>query len=226
MKKAIALLTLFGMVIFTQKEALAGDHNRLELAMAISEDYPCLQIWAQGGLVSTIYYKECNKGNAIDLCVLRKEEEEEPGEIEMSVYSKSDSAYIDSNYNFITKLSDVNPGSVVSTLAKNSARKLACGQSSPGVEDICINGKSAISLRPLSFYDELARVLILIRNRFIDSPDVDEITIFTIEDEVITISTMLRVQHEAKAAGFSKINLKKLFPYGKSYLLNYNKSSP
>jgi hypothetical protein len=201
MKKAIVLLTLFSMVIFVQKEALAFEDNRLSLLVHISKDY--LQIWAMGGYLPEMFYKECKEGNTINLCVLRKESEEYPGEIEMSVYSKSDSAYIDSNNDFITKLSDVSPGSIVSTLAKNSARKLACGQSSPGVEDICINGKPAISLRPRSVYDELAWALTLIRLRFIDSHDVDEITI-AVDDDIAT-STILRVQHEAKSAGFFKI---------------------
>jgi hypothetical protein len=154
MKKAIALLTLFGMVIFTQKEALAFDDNRLNLFVYISKDY--MQIWARGGSLPEMFYKECKEGNTINLCVLRKESEEEPGEIETS----------------------------------------------------------------RSVYDELAKVLSLIHNRFIDSPDVDEI-IIAVDDDIAT-SIVLRVQHEAKAAGFSKIIVSesklKVFPRSKPRL--------
>jgi biopolymer transport protein ExbD len=73
------------------------------------------------------------------------------------------------------------------------------------VEDICINGEPAISLRPRSIYDELAKLLIMIHNRFIDSPDADEIVIIA-EDE-IAVSKVFQVHHEARTAGFFKIKL-------------------
>jgi biopolymer transport protein ExbD len=183
-----------------------SDENHLNLSVGIYKD--CLEIWGRGGSLPRIFYKECQDGKTIKLCTLHRESEEDPGKIEMSVYSISDSAYLDGNNEFITTLSAVKPGSNVATLSKNSSRVLMCGQSSPGVEDICVNGKPAISLRPRSVYDEFARLLVMIRNRFIDSPDIDEIIIF--EDDEIAISKVLQLHHEARTAGFSKVRLAKL----------------
>jgi biopolymer transport protein ExbD len=192
-----------------------SDKNHLNLAVLISKDY--LEIWARGGSLPMIFYKECQDGKTIKLCVLHRESEEDPGKIEMSVYSISDSAYLDNNYEFITTLSAVKPDSTVATLSKNSSRRLACGQSSSGVEDICIKGKPAISLRPRSAYDELARLFVLIRNRFIDSPDADEIIIF--EEDEVAISKVLQLHHEARIAGFSKVKLAKLKKEGSKSIL-------
>jgi len=194
---------------FTRGPIPKSDEKNLNLVVGIykgagtRKDY--LEIAARGGSLPVIFYKECMDGKTPKLCTLHRESEEDPGKIEMSVYSISDSAYLDSNNEFITTLSAVKPGSTVATLSKNSSRKLACGQSSPGVEDICINGKPAITLRPRSIYEDLARLLIMIRNRFIDSPDIDEIFIF--EDNRIAISKVLQLHHEARMAGFSKVRL-------------------
>jgi biopolymer transport protein ExbD len=179
------------------------ENDYLHLALLIHKDH--LEIWARGGSLPKIFYKECKEGKTINLCALYKESEKDSGKIEMSVYNKNDSAYLDGNNKFITKLSDITPGSIVATLSNNSSRKIACGQSSPGVEDICINGKPAISLKPRSVYDELAKNLILIRNVFIHSPDSDKI-IFLVDDDV-AISTVLKAHQEARAAGFSKFHL-------------------
>ncbi|MDR0516576.1 MAG: hypothetical protein LBH25_05970, partial [Fibromonadaceae bacterium] len=179
--------------------------NNLNLTVAISKDY--LEIWARGGSLPKIFYKECNDGKKMNLCVLHKESEEDPGIIKMSVYSKSDSAYLSENV-FITDINAVKPGATVATLSESSSRKLACGQSAAGVEDICSDGKSAVTLRPRSAYDELALALIMIHNRFIDSPDADKINIIT--DDDMAISKVLQVHHEAKTAGFFKANFPKL----------------
>jgi len=144
----------------------------------------------------------------IHLWALHKESEEDPGKIEMSVYSKSDSAYLNSENEFITALSAAVPGSTVATLAESSSRRLACGQSAPGVEDICSDGKPAISLRPRSAYDELAKSLIMIHNRFIDSPDADNIIVLA--DDDTAFDKIINVMDRARDAGFFKINLSKL----------------
>jgi biopolymer transport protein ExbD len=144
----------------------------------------------------------------IHLWALHKESEEDPGKIEMSVYSKSDSAYLNVENEFITQLSDVAPGKTVATLAESSSRRLACGQSAAGVEDICSDGKPAISLRPRSAYDELAKSLIMIHNRFIDSPDADNIIVLA--DDDTAFDKIINVMDRARDAGFFKINLSKL----------------
>jgi biopolymer transport protein ExbD len=144
----------------------------------------------------------------IHLWTLLKESEEDPGKIQMSVYSKSDSAYLDGNNEFITSLNEVRPGATVATLSESSARKLACGQSAAGVEDMCSEGKPAVSLRPRSAYDELAKSLIMIHNRFIDSPDADNIIVLA--DDDTAFDKIISLMDRARDAGFFKINLAKL----------------
>jgi biopolymer transport protein ExbD len=172
------------------------------------------------GTISSSNPPKCQDGSALDgekfkysietinLWTLHKESEEDPGKIEMSVYSKSDSAYLDGNNEFITTLSAVTPGSTVATLSESSSRRLACGQSAPGVEDICSEGKSAVSLRPRSAYDELAKMLVMIHNRFIDSPDADNITV--VADDEAAFDKVINVMDRARDAGFFKISLSKL----------------
>ncbi|MDR2582207.1 MAG: hypothetical protein LBC75_01860 [Fibromonadaceae bacterium] len=144
----------------------------------------------------------------IHLWTLHKESEEDPGKIEMSVYSRSDSAYLDGNNEFITEKSAAQPGSTVATLSESSSRRLACGQSAVGVEDICSDGKLAITLRPRSAYDELAKSLIMIHNRFIDSPDADNIIVLA--DDDTAFDKIINIMDRARDAGFFKINLSKL----------------
>ena len=182
--------------------------NKLNLTVAISEEY--LEIRARGGSLPKIFYKECHDGKTLNLCVLHKESEEDSGEILMSVYSKKDSVYLDGNNEFIDDINLIRPGATVATLAERSSRRLACGQTAPGVEDICTNGKLAVTLRPLSAYDKLAKSLIMIHNLFINSPDANEIIIGA--DDDIDISKIFKVHHEAKTAGFTKIKFLKLVP--------------
>jgi biopolymer transport protein ExbD len=145
----------------------------------------------------------------IGLWTIHKESEEDPGIVEMSVYSKSDSAYLDGNNDFITSLTSISTGATVATLAESSNRKLACRQSAPGVEDICDSeGRPAVTLRPRSAYDELAKTLIMIHNRFIDSPDADNIIVLA--DDDTAFDKIISVMDRAREAGFFKINLAKL----------------
>jgi biopolymer transport protein ExbD len=144
----------------------------------------------------------------INLWTLLKESEEDPGKVQMSVYSRSDSAYLDGNNDFITTLEPIKSGATVATLSESSSRKLSCGQSAAGVEDICIDGKPAVKLRPRSAYDELAKTLIMIHNRFIDSPDADNIMVLA--DDDTAFDKIIGVMDRARDAGFFKINLAKL----------------
>jgi len=141
----------------------------------------------------------------IGLWTLLRVSEEDPGTVQMSVYSKTDSAYMNNENEFIASLSETKPGAVVATLAESSSRKLACGQSAPGVEDICTDGKPAITLKPRSAYDELAKTLIMIRNRFIDSPDADNIIV--IADDDTAFDKIINLMDRARDAGFPKIQL-------------------
>ncbi|MDR1831094.1 MAG: hypothetical protein LBQ76_10030 [Candidatus Fibromonas sp.] len=145
---------------------------------------------------------------SIELWSLHRESEEDPGTLKKSVYSKSDSAYLDGNNEFIASLSEIRPGAVVATLSESSSRKLACGQSGPGVEDICVDGKPAVTLRNRSAYDEIAKTLIMIHNRFIDSPDADNIIVLA--DDDTAFDKIIGIMDRARDAGFYKINLAKL----------------
>ena len=148
----------------------------------------------------------------IHLWALHKESDEDPGKVLMSVYSKSDSAYLDGNNEFITTVNEIRPGAVVATLSESSARRLACGQTAPGVEDICVDGRPAVTFRPRSAYDELAKTLIMIHNRFIDSPDADNIIVLA--DDDTAFDKIISVMDRARDAGFFKINLAKLAGVG------------
>jgi biopolymer transport protein ExbD len=142
----------------------------------------------------------------IGLWTLLRTSEEDPGTVQMSVYSKTDSAYLNNENEFITDLTDVKPGATVATLTESSSRRLACGQSAAGVEDICTSeGKPAIALKPRSAYDELAKTLIMIRNRFIDSPDADNIIV--IADDDTAFDKIINIMDRARDAGFPKIQL-------------------
>ena len=59
----------------------------------------------------------------------------------------------------------------------------------------------------------------MIRDRFIDSPDIDEIVIF--EDNEIAISKVLQLHYEARIAGFSKVKLAILVKEEKSKKSNW-----
>jgi len=48
----------------------------------------------------------------------------------------------------------------------------------------------------------------MIHNRFIDSPDADKVIILSEDD--MAIWKVLQLHHEARAAGFSKVNFVKL----------------
>ncbi len=176
--------------------------SNLSLTIIIANEY--LEFWARGGILPRYFYKQINS----DLVVINRESEDDPGKILKSVYSKSDSAYIDGNNEFITDLSAIKPGAVVATLSENSSRRLACGQSGPDVEDICDEkGRLAVTLKNRSVYDEIARDLIMIHNRFIDSPDGDKVVIVFEND--IDNKKIANVAERAKNAGFSKIILTK-----------------
>ena len=179
---------------------VATGHGALGLIVTIDNEY--LEIQARGSSMP-IFYKQVNS----DLVVIRKESAEDAGEVQMSVYSKNDSAYLDRNNQFISSLNEVRPGAVVATLSENSSRRLACGQSGYGIEDICSDGKPAIALKPRRVYDELAKMLIWLHNRLIDSPDADEIIIVFGNDT--DNNKITDVAGRAIDAGFFKVSLAK-----------------
>ena len=63
-------------------------------------------------------------------------------------------------------------------------------------------------VKPINFtYEELASTLAEVRNRFINSPDIDKIIIFG--EDNMKILNIIQAMHVAEAAGFSKKNLSK-----------------
>jgi len=184
----------------------SASDNALNLTVGLAKNF--IEIWARGGSLPKIFYKECkdSKGNT-ELCTLLRLSEDDPGTVQMSVYSKTDSAYLNIENAFISELSDVIPGKVVATLSERSSRKLACGQSAAGVEDICgSDGKPAISRKPRSAYDELAKTLIMIHNRFFDSPDANDIVVIS-DGDTEEVSKIILLLHRARTAGFTNIKL-------------------
>jgi len=208
------------------------DDQALNLSVAISKDY--LQIVARGGMLPMIFYKEmwtfrcksdgdsityapaevsasnppkCRNGQALDsnykysietihLWAINKTSEEDPGTLMTSLYSGTDSAYLDGNNQFIPDRKGVQPGTVLATLSESSQRKIT-------PEEF---GK--LKVLPRSAYDELAKSLIDIHNRFIDSPDADNIIV--VADDETPFDKVINVMDRARDAGFWKINLAKL----------------
>jgi biopolymer transport protein ExbD len=209
------------------------DDQALNLSVAISKDY--LQIVARGGMLPMIFYKEmwtfrcksdgdsityspseiseteppkCRDGKALDkekykysietihLWAINKQTEEDPGTLLTSLYSASDSAYMDGNNEFINDKQGVQPGTVLATLAESSSRRIT-------PEDY---GK--MKVLPRSAYDELAKALISIHNRFIDATDADNIIV--VADDDAAFDKVINVMDRARDAGFWKINLAKL----------------
>jgi len=189
--------------------------NNLNLTVLLSKKY--LQIWARGSSLPKIFHNMemltlygYNRNLLLNIFGI-KENKEDPEKILMSVYNINDSAYLDLNNNFITSLTQIQPGTSVTTLAEDSKRTLECLPSkmvaSSGVENICIDGKLAIVEKPRSAYDELAKSLIMLKATFIDSPDSDNIIVLANDDT--DFDKIINVINRAQAAGFSKINLAK-----------------
>ena len=208
------------------------DDQALNLSVAISKDY--LQIVARGGMLPMIFYKEmwtfrcksdgdsityspsevsatnppkCRDGKALDsnykyaietihLWAINKTSEEDPGTLMTSLYSGTDSAYMDGNNQFVPDRKGIQPGTVLATLSESSSRRITPEE------------YAKLQVLPRSAYDELAKSLIDIHNRFIDSPDADNIIV--VADDETPFDKVINVMDRARDAGFWKINLAKL----------------
>lgn len=156
-----------------------------------SEDYKNSTVKCKGGQDATIYDRE-----EIHMYSIVKTSEEDPGTLQKSVYNSNDSALVDGNMNFFTAKSQIKPGASVSTLGENSTRKLDADRFNKTKEDY------------RSAYDELAKTLIDIHNRFIDMPDADNIIILA--DDKIYFDKVIQTMDVARGAGFWNIQLAKL----------------
>lgn len=208
------------------------DDQALNLTVAITNDY--LQIVARGGMLPMIFYKEmwtfrcksdndtitydpttlvdgggsqtpkCRDGKetnkyeieSIQLWTLEKNSEEDPGTLRTALYTDTDSAYLDGNTEFVKDKTGIKPGTVLATLSESSARKITPE----------MFGK--MKVRPLSAYDDLAKTLSSIHNRFIDAPDADNIIVLA--DDGAAFDKVIGVMDRARDAGFWKISLAKL----------------
>ncbi len=126
----------------------------------------------------------------------------DPARLLRSVYNASDSAYVDGNLEFYTSKSQLHPGMAVQTLRENSVRKLGSA-AGPAVDDF-----GAVYEDWRSAYDELAKVLVGIHNRFIDLPDADNIIVFAGDE--IPFDKIIQVMDAARESGFWNIQLAKL----------------
>jgi biopolymer transport protein ExbD len=208
------------------------DDQALNLTVAVTNDY--LQIVARGGMLPMIFYKEmwtfrcksdndtitydprdlvdgggsqvpkCRDGKEtnkyeieiIHLWALQKESEEDQGKLLTSLYSDTDSAYLDGNNEFVADKNGVKVGSVLATLTESSARKITAEKF------------AKLKVLPRSAYDELAKSLIGIHNRFIDAPDADNIIVLA--DDNAAFDKVIGVMDRSRDAGFWKISLAKL----------------
>lgn len=150
----------------------------------------------------------------IDLSMIEKTSEEDPGRLFWGIYTSQeenqpDSILVDGNNAFLALAGEGDggltpPGALkkpgagvgVATLTPNSARKLK-------PEDA-----AKLILYPLSAYDEIAKQLIQIHTAFIDLEDVDNIIIVANDD--VQFDKIIALMDRAKSAGFVKVNLAKL----------------
>jgi biopolymer transport protein ExbD len=132
------------------------------------------------------------------------------GAIDISIVSKINGKKYTESVNFpersnisepFGKRFEINPNELSLTLSidKEYFEIWARGRSFPKISTI--NSMD-------SAYDELAKILVRIHNRFINSPDVDKVIIIAEDDT--KISYVIRAMHIARISGFFKINLAKL----------------
>lgn len=213
------------------EDAPEPDEQALNLTVAITDSY--LQIVARGGMLPMIFYKEmwhfrcsdtdtitydpydlvdrggsqtpkCQDGTetnkykieTIHLWALDRKSEDDPGTLLYSLYSDLDSAYLDDNGEFVTSKQGIQVGSRLSTLQEGSRR------------EIKPDAYAKMVVKPRSAYDELAKALGQIHNRFIDAPDADNIIVLA--DDHAAFDKIIGVMDRARDAGFYKISLAKL----------------
>jgi len=126
----------------------------------------------------------------------------DPKRMLRSVYNANDSAYLDGNNQFFTSRGLLKPGMVVQTLRESSARKLG-PTAGPGMDEYNSTYEDYRSA-----YDELAKVLVGIHNRFIDMADADNIIVLA--DDDVAFDKVIQVMDAAREAGFWNIQLAKL----------------
>jgi biopolymer transport protein ExbD len=122
--------------------------------------------------------------------------EEDPGTLLRAVYNSNDSALVDGENNFFDSKSKVKLGMVVQTLRESSARTL----DSKKYKDVYEDYRNA--------YDELAKRLVGIHNKFIDMEDADNIIILA--DDKIEFDKIIQAMDVSREAGFWNIQLAKL----------------
>ena len=150
----------------------------------------------------------------IELDMIEKTSEEDPGRLVWGVYTSQeegqpDSILVDGNITFLALTGEGDGGATppsalkkpgagvgVATLTPNSARKLK-------PEDA-----AKLIVYPLSAYDEISKQLIQIHTAFIDLEDVDNIIIVANDD--VQFDKIIALMDRAKSAGFVKVNLAKL----------------
>ena len=150
----------------------------------------------------------------IELDMIEKTSEEDPGRLVWGVYTSQeegqpDSILVDGNNTFLALTGEGDGGATppsalkkpgagvgVATLTPNSARKLK-------PEDA-----AKLIVYPLSAYDEISKQLIQIHTAFIDLEDVDNIIIVANDD--VQFDKIIALMDRAKSAGFVKVNLAKL----------------
>jgi biopolymer transport protein ExbD len=157
----------------------------------MSSDYVSKPVKCIGGQEATIYDRE-----EIHMYSLARTSKDDPGTLLKAVYNSNDSAIVDGNMNFVLSKSELKPGVKISTLGENSSRTLDAEQFEKTKGDY------------RSAYDELAKTLINLHNKFIDMPDADNIIILA--DDKIYFDKVIQTMDVARGAGFWNIQLAKL----------------
>lgn len=192
------------------------ERNFLNLSVAITEDY--MVIGARGGFQPDVYFYPKQERNGVRYVAIQKESERERGRIMWALYSGKngmpDSVYLDDRGNFFKgvgegvegrKIPDlkqyISPGKYVTTLGKNSLRRLSYGD----VENAVV--------APLSAFDVVARDLQRIHTSFTDLDDANDV-LLVVSSEASSKNELLKrlktyrpLVQTIKNVGYTNINL-------------------
>ena len=165
------LLGMF-VALFVQQAAADDDEYKLKLSVVVTDGY--IVIGARGGFQPNVYYQVLGGRYSNRYAAIQKDSEEDPGRVIWAVYSsrngKPDSAYVDENNNFLSRLGGMQPpeyltkpraGTVLATISPNSARVLSQWEAQRAV------------VAPLTVFDVIAKDLVAIHAQFSDIEDID-----------------------------------------------------
>ena len=167
----------------------------LSLSLFVTSEYMVLGAW--GGFMPNVYFriaKQIKLGEEwpFEFWAIQKESEADSGRTIWAVYS-NDSAYLDSNNNFLAHPGEGSLGDTPPEALKKPAGDEAANY----------------TIRPLHAHDVMAKDLSAIHSRMKDVPDIGQITL--VLDTMFTKNNMKALRPLAQAikgAGYPHITLK------------------